>query len=100
MNLYIPSEIFWIIAGAWSLYFGLWAFEIHSSSMANNNHRNYTQYFFNGLGALLGWVALYFLLKLDWSNPSNFGFQHLILSYIAFVGITGNLPFVSKFSKT
>jgi len=102
MNLPISLEkIFWVLAVAWSIFYGYLAFEIHpeSNKHIGNIIYKYTQYFVNGLGAFLGWIALYFLLKLNWDDASKFGLQHLILSYVAFVGITGNLPFVSKFFK-
>lgn len=50
------------------------------------------QWIFNGLGAFIGWVAVYFLWTAD---IRSFGFQHFVALVIAYLGITGNLPQVS-----
>lgn len=47
------------------------------------------QIFFNGLGAFIGWIVVYYL----WREPiSTWGIQHFIALSIAFVGVTGYLP--------
>jgi hypothetical protein len=45
---------------------------------------------FNFLGAVIGWVMLYFL----WYSPkiSDFKVEHFVALVIAFLGITGRLP--------
>jgi len=48
------------------------------------------QIFFNGAGAFIGWVALYYFFQ---SNISKIGIQHFIALLIGFLGVTGYLPF-------
>ena len=52
------------------------------------------QSWFNVLGSLIGWIALYFLLDkvLNEKGVSNFGAEHFIALVIAYLGITGYLP--------
>lgn len=49
------------------------------------------QVFFNAAGALVGWIMLYYLSKLP---LREFKIEHFVALLIAFVGITGNLPYV------
>jgi len=48
------------------------------------------QFWFNFVGAFIGWVAVYYLWETD---ISKFGIEHFVALIIAFLGITGNLPF-------
>lgn len=90
--------IFWAFAVAHSVYYGIRCFDIHAlTSPAQNIYHRCAEYLFNGIGAFIGWIALYFLICLPWSNPQGFGWQHFLLTYISFMGITGHLPFVAKF---
>ncbi len=47
------------------------------------------QLVFNAAGALIGWIALYFLWHADFKNPTV---GHFVALAVAFLGITGNLP--------
>jgi hypothetical protein len=50
------------------------------------------QFCFNAAGGLVGWIAAWFL----WSTPLEvYGWKHLIVFVIAFVGVSGNLPHLS-----
>ena len=48
------------------------------------------QFFLNGAGAFIGWVALYYFFQ---SNIYKIGIQHFIALLIGFLGVTGYLPF-------
>lgn len=50
------------------------------------------QIWFNATGAFIGWVALYYISKTD---ISNFGIEHFVALIIAFLGVTGNLPYAA-----
>ena len=47
------------------------------------------QVWFNVLGLLIGWVAVYYLWE---TGISNFKTEHFVALIIAYLGITGNLP--------
>ena len=48
------------------------------------------QFFLNGAGAFIGWVALYYFFQ---SDMCKIGIQHFIALLIGFLGITGYLPY-------
>ena len=48
------------------------------------------QIFFNGAGAFIGWVALYYFFQ---SDMCKIGIQHFIALLIGFLGVTGYLPY-------
>jgi hypothetical protein len=48
------------------------------------------QFFLNGTGAFIGWVALYYFFK---SDMCKIGIQHFIALLIGFLGVTGYLPY-------
>jgi len=50
------------------------------------------QFWFNFVGAFIGWVVVYYISKTD---ISNFGIEHFVALIIAFLGITGNLPYAA-----
>ncbi|KRT69646.1 MAG: hypothetical protein XU15_C0009G0006 [candidate division NC10 bacterium CSP1-5] len=49
------------------------------------------QFFFNGTGAFIGWMVLYYLSKVP---LQDFETRHFVGIVIAFIGVTGNLPYV------
>lgn len=50
------------------------------------------QFWFNAAGGFVGWIAAWFL----WYVPfDDYGWKHLIVFVIAFIGVTGNLPHLS-----
>jgi len=54
------------------------------------------QFWFNFLGAFIGWLAIYYLWNTEFST---FGLEHFVALIIAFIGITGNLPRAVYFGK-
>jgi len=97
-GIIFPWELFWVVAGIHSFLYGVKCFQIHfQSTPPKTIEYKYAEYLFNGLGAFIGWIALYFVFHLSWNNPDSFGWQHLVLSYVAYIGISGQLPFVAKF---
>jgi len=54
------------------------------------------QRWFNFVGAFIGWVALSYIWKID---VSKFRIEHFVALIIAFLGITGNLPFAALIGK-
>lgn len=59
------------------------------------------QVWFNVLGSLIGWSALYFLLDkvLHEGGVSNFGAEHFVALVVAYLGITGHLPQVALLGR-
>lgn len=54
------------------------------------------QIIFNALGAFIGWFALYFLWNTD---ISHFNAGHFVALIIAFLGISGYLPYAALLGK-
>jgi len=54
------------------------------------------QFWFNFVGAFIGWAVVYYLWEID---ISKFGIEHFVALFIAFLGITGNLPYVARYWK-
>lgn len=54
------------------------------------------QIWFNATGAFIGWVALYYIWKVA---IHNFKVEHFIALIIAYLGITGNLPYVARLGR-
>lgn len=94
---FLDNLLFIILSIIWASLYGVFAFEIHAKEKAQiqNNFYFVSQVIFNYAGALIGWIALYLLAQLPWSDPQTFGWQHLILGYISFIGITGRLPYIA-----
>jgi hypothetical protein len=114
--------VFFSVAGISIFVYGYWAFEIHGGTdqikkkdevveprLAYNKWYRYNQYWFNGLGAFMGWLALYLLLfgrigigqpyfDLEWFVISM-DWQDFALGLVAFFGITGYFPFASLLGK-
>ena len=51
------------------------------------------QIWFNSAGAFLGWMILWYFVEEITFKPTNIG--HLAALIIAFLGITGNLPYAA-----
>ena len=105
--IFIFKFLFLVFAIANSLIYGLYAFEIHNMLKSDNVCAKYNQYWLNGLGAFLGWAALYILIfhrighvgserfMFDFSSwASKLEWVDFILILFAFVGVTGYLPHV------
>lgn len=98
--MYTLEHLFLVMAIVFSCVYGRYAFEIHNiDKKAYEKNKWYinNQYWLNGLGAFVGWVALYILLfhqMEDVESLKNLGKTELILSVIAFLGITGYIPYI------
>lgn len=95
----IPDYLFFVGAIIFSYVYGVCAFEIHNIKLKGTKSKGhvYNQYWLNGLGAFVGWVALYILLfhrMGDVVSLKNLEGIDLILSVVAFLGITGHIPYI------
>ncbi len=95
--------IFWFFAISFSLFYGFRAFEIHthaSKEQAKHDEEKMKlevklhQYWFNFVGSIIGWFALFYFLKNRYPNLAtdklNGGDFWLLL--ITYIGITGHMP--------
>ena len=93
-----------------ALFFGLRAVyifvdpKIHEKKKDKDEEKNgkrwerwFYQFWYNFVGAFIGWVALYYIWEID---ISKFRIEHFVALIIAFLGITGNLPYVARYWKT
>ncbi len=107
--------VFLIIALTSSYIYGRHAFEIHNVKTLTEKDREnkwymLNQYWFNGLGAFIGWVSLYILLfyrininvqGVDFSSfAKNLGLANLALTIISYLGITGYIPLASLLKRS
>ncbi len=84
-----------------SLVYGLKAFDIFGPRLTEENKWtawHLHQIWFNFTGSLLGWIALWFVIRKTWncielSCPAQLDWSDATIIAIAFVGITGYLPF-------
>lgn len=102
--------IFWIVAILHAIVYGRYAFEIHGldANLVKNNWQRNAQYWLNGFGAFVGWVALYILLfyRVGVDDTSGLGkyflaidWQDFVLALVAFFGITGYFPYASLLGR-
>jgi hypothetical protein len=54
------------------------------------------QIWFNATGAFIGWFVLYYIWNTD---IRNFKVEHFLALIVAFLGITGNLPYVARLGR-
>jgi len=82
-----------------ALVFGLF-FGLRAISIFNEKKKGkkldwfFYQFLFNFVGAFIGWVVVYYLWEID---ISKFGIEHFVALFIAFLGITGNLPYWARY---
>jgi len=91
------SNPFFGFALGWAIFFGWRAVPIFVKSEIYAKKKWdwwLYQVWFNALGAFVGWVAL-------WSvwNLHHLTFEYTVLVLVAFLGITGNLPYVVMLGK-
>ena len=127
-NYFLFKIIFFIVASVSIYIYGRYAFEIHNiipkktkiidiikegtqlkEEVKIDNWYIYNQYWLNGLGAFIGWLALYILLfykiRIDSSSFNLLHFiEHLswsdfVLILVAFFGITGYFPYAVLIGK-
>ena len=82
----------------WAAFFGWRAVHIFIDEQAYEKKKwdwwTY-QVLFNALGAFMGWVALWAV----WDFGFPLATVHFVLGLIAFLGITGNLPYAVMLGK-
>jgi hypothetical protein len=94
---------FWSIAVIVSGFLGWFCFEIHGLNRSSYNRpASVQQVWLNFVGAFVGWIALWFLVRQWWgvwrlpSAPAvsvQMTVSDFALALTAFVGISGYLPF-------
>ena len=88
-----------VVGFSFSLFFGFKAPEIFNVFPFKDTMAwRFYQFWFNFLGSLVGWTTLWFLTRkvyscLQISCPAQIDFMDLVTIFIAFVGITGHLPY-------
>lgn len=93
--------MFWAVAFAFSLFFGLNAVPIlasHENTKGRPRAWWIYQFWFNFVGSISGWMALAAIVRnlclvVDASKPFTPGWSDAALFFLAFIGITGHLPF-------
>lgn len=90
---------FFTTALAVSGFYGVYAFAIFGGDVPTKRSQRAHQFWFNFVGSLFGWVALFFLVQkfmpvASGAKVPDVGFWDVVLSLIAFAGITGHLPWV------
>ena len=91
--------IFGIVAILASLFYGIKAtkiFNVDATKMSFAWH--FHQFWFNFLGSLFGWILAYSLLPDIYNSIVNdskieISFARIFVLIIAFIGMTGHLPF-------
>jgi len=99
---FVPAAkiLYWTLALALSRWYGKHAPdaldvpEDDKVRIAHNPDLRFHQFWFNFLGSLVGWSLLYVVLRHYRDNTT--GVDDAILLFVAFVGMTGHLPFVVK----
>lgn len=94
-----PSVVFALMALGFSLFYGLKATTI----FPREDHKGaalWHQRWFNFAGSVTGWLALYVMAakvhRCFLANcPAEFGLGDAVACFIAFVGITGHLPYTA-----
>lgn len=101
------SIVFWLVALSASVLYGRYAVAIHSPPKRPNQTADdeaiypsawhWHQRWLNFVGSLVGWLALWFLLRTFGScvlGPcaEPFAGSDALLALIAFVGVTGYIP--------
>src|SRR6516165_1282501 len=95
--------VFWSLAIVVSLFLGFFCFAIHGLDRGSFKWpARIQQVWLNFLGGLVGWIALWFLVRQwwgAWSLPSlypdvpvHWTWADLGLALVAFVGVSGYLP--------
>ncbi len=96
------AVVYWLIALLASVLYGCFAVAIFKAHIAEREERPpkawwWHQRWLNFLGALVGWLALWFLLRkflgcLFGDCRVDLGAWDVVGALVAFVGITGYLP--------
>jgi hypothetical protein len=91
-----PWAAFWSLAGGFTVFyaagcFGVWADKRHEERVWLAH-----QYWLNGLGCFVGWVAVALLWK-KYRTAGLVGneWTDFLLAVVAFLGLVGHLPFAA-----
>jgi hypothetical protein len=92
---------FWSFAGVVTAFLGWFCFEIHDLNRAEyRGSKLAQQVWLNVVGALAGWVALWFLVLRWWgvrglsAASVQLTASDFVLALTAFIGVTGYLPYL------
>ncbi len=92
---------FWIVATGFSVWYGKYApeaLEVNQDDkdrIAKSPALRWHQHWLNFLGSFLGWCLAYIVLRHVYPGY-KLGAGDGILMFMAFIGMTGHLPFVVK----
>jgi len=93
------NVVFWLLALALSLFHGLAFASVFSMSTSGKGWAwKLHQFWLNFLGSLVGWIAFWFLFRsviecAEGSCPFQFGWTDVGMFFLAFLGVTGYVPF-------
>lgn len=87
---------YWTVALIFSVLCSIYAFNIHGVPKVKGPSLVH-QYFLNFLGSILGWILLWIVFpnlkdSIQHLPSATFNFKDIILTILAFIGITGYLP--------
>lgn len=97
----LRNIIFLVIAILSSIFCATYSYELHDSKeeadkkkQADSKIRRVHQFVLHLLGALVGWLLLYYLLfiKINFLDI-DIGWEDLLIFLISLIGITGYLPY-------
>lgn len=96
----MPTDLFWIIAIGFSLFYGLFCENIWIDSFSNRPRRIH-QIWFNFVGSVIGWSCLFVLWQAKQGGfisydhfLNDFSPNDFIFVVISVLGITGLLPYL------
>ena len=100
MNLSaIATAVYVLVAGGFSVFYGLKAAEIFLDPIPQKKPRAWTfhQFWLNFTGSVVGWLCLWFvgakvLACLSGTFPTSIDAWDALVAFFAFVGVTGYLP--------
>ena len=93
------SNFFFYFGLVWAIFFGLRAVSIFVPKDTYKDKKWdwwLYQIWFNALGVFIGWIALYYIWKV---GICDFKIEHFAALIIAYLGISGNLPYAALFGK-
>jgi hypothetical protein len=94
--------VFWSFALAVSAFLGGLCYEVHRLYRQDKWPREIQEMWLNFVGAIAGWIALWLLVRQWWGIwwvasvppvPIHLSVSDYVLGLVAFVGISGYLPY-------
>ena len=94
---------FWAVAIVVSIVLGIWCFEIHGlNRKAFSKAAAGQQIWFNSVGSVLGWIAVWCLARRAWTvgwlsagSNGQATVSDFALAFVGFVGVSGYLPYAT-----